>query len=98
MKAALAVVVAATPAFEAVVNIPALRLGTLDMAIANLLGSSLFDIAILAGDDLFYSGGSLLAHPEASHTLIAFTAVMMSALAIAGFIYRPQVRAVFGLT
>lgn len=91
-------VMGVTPAFEAVVNIPVLRLGTLDMAIANLLGSSLFDIAILAGGDLFYSGGSLLAHPEASHTLIAFTAVTMGALAIAGFIYRPQGRAVFWLT
>lgn len=68
------------------------------MAVANLLGSNLFDIAILAVDDLSCSGGTLLAHAKASHMLTALTAVMMSSLAIAGFIYRPQGRAVFGLT
>lgn len=91
-------VAAVTSAPEAVVTISALRIGALDMAIANLLGSNLFDIVILAVDDLFYSQGPLLAHVESSHALTAFTAVMMSALVMAGFILRPQGRVVLGLT
>jgi cation:H+ antiporter len=87
-----------TSAPEAAVTISALRIGALDMAIANLLGSNLFDIIILAVDDLFYSKGSLLAHVDASHALTAFTAVMMSALVGVGLIFRPQGRAVLGLT
>jgi len=87
-----------TSAPEVAVTISALRIGALDMAIANLLGSNLFDILILAIDDLFYSKGSLLANVNASHALTAFTAVMMSSLVAVGLTFRPQGRAVLGLT
>jgi cation:H+ antiporter len=87
-----------TSAPEAAVTISALRIGALDMAIANLLGSNLFDIIILAVDDLFYTKGPLLAHVDASHALTAFTAVMMSSLVAVGLTFRPQHRAVLGLT
>ena len=91
-------VAAVTSAPEAAVTISALRIGALDMAIANLLGSNLFDIIILAVDDVFYTRGPLLAHVETSHALTAFTAVMMSALVIVGLVFRPQGRVVLGLT
>ena len=91
-------VAAVTSAPEAAVTISALRIGALDMAIANLLGSNLFDIIILAVDDVFYTKGPLLAHVEASHALTAFTAVMMSALVIVGLVFRPQGRTMLGLT
>lgn len=91
-------VAAVTSAPEAAVTVSALRIGALDIAIATLLGSNLFDIIILAVDDVFYTGGSLLAHVDASHAQTAFTAVMMSALVIVGLVFRPQGRAVLGLT
>lgn len=92
-------VAAVTTAPEAVVTISALRIGAVDMAIANLLGSNLFNIAILiAVDDLFYTTGPLLAAVSPSHALTALTAVMMGALVIAGLLYRPKGRAVLGLT
>lgn len=87
-----------TSAPEAAVTLAALRIGALDMAIANLLGSNLFDILILAVDDVFYRKGSLFAHVDASHALTAFTAVMMSALVVVGLVFRPQRRVVLGLT
>jgi cation:H+ antiporter len=64
----------------------------------DLLGSNLFDIAVLAVTDVFYTKGPLLAHAQASHALTAFTAVMMSALVTVGLIFRPQKRVVLGLT
>lgn len=91
-------VAAVTSAPEAAVTISALRIGALDMAIANLLGSNLFNILILAVDDMFYTKGPLLANVDASHVLTAFTAVMMSALVTVGFIFRPRGRVVLGLT
>ena len=91
-------VAAVTSAPEAAVTISALRIGALDMAIANLLGSNLFDIIILAVEDMFYTKGPLLAQVSTSHALTAFTAVMMSALVAVGFIFRPQKRIVLGLT
>ena len=87
-----------TSAPELAVTISALRINALDMAIANLLGSNLFDIIILAIDDLFYGKGPLLANVDASHALTAFTAVMMSALVCVGLVFRPQGRVVLGLT
>ena len=91
-------VAAVTSAPEIVVTISALRIGALDMAIANLLGSNLFNIIYLAVDDLFYTKGPLLAGVDSSHALTAFTAVMMSALATVGFIFQPQRRTVLKLT
>jgi len=91
-------VAAVTSAPEMAVTISSLRIGALDMAIANLLGSNLFNIIILSVDDLLYSKGPLLAYVDLSHALTAFTAVMMSALVTVGLIFRPQGRAVFGLT
>jgi cation:H+ antiporter len=87
-----------TSAPEAAVTISALRIGALNMAIANLLGSNLFDIAVLAVVDVFYTKGPLLAHAQTSHVLTVFTAVMMSALVTVGLIFRPQKRVVLGLT
>lgn len=91
-------VAAVTSAPEVAVTISALRIGALDMAIANLLGSNLFDIVILALDDILYFKGSLLANVDNSHALTAFTAVMMSAIVAVGLTFRPRKRIVLGLT
>jgi len=91
-------VAAVTSAPEAAVTLSALRIGALDMAIANLLGSNMFDIVILAIDDLLYTQGPLLANVDISHALTAFTAVMMSSLVAVGLVFRPQGRVVLGLT
>jgi len=91
-------VAAVTSAPEVAVTISALRIGALDMAIANLLGSNMFDIVLLAVDDVFYTKGPLLAHVDASHALTAFIAVMMSALVTVGLTFRPKKRVILGLT
>ena len=91
-------VAAITSAPEVAVTLSALRIGAVDMAIANLLGSNLFNIVLLAVDDVFYTPGPLLAAVSPSHVMTALTAVMMSALVIVGLIYRPRGRAVLGLS
>ena len=82
----------ATTLPELVVTISALRLGALDMAIANLLGSNLFDILILAIDDLFYTRGPLLSVASPVHAVTAFAAVIMSGILIVALLYRPATR------
>ncbi|MBN8510881.1 MAG: sodium:calcium antiporter [Burkholderiales bacterium] len=77
---------------EMAVTLSALRLGALDMAIGNLLGSSLFNVMILAVDDLFYRHGPLLAAAEPVHAGTAVTAMVMSGLVIIGLLLRPQGR------
>lgn len=77
---------------ELVVTISALRIGALDMAIGNLLGSNLFDIAILALDDLLYLPGPILSHVSSTHGVSALSAIVMTGVAIIGLLYRPRTR------
>lgn len=78
---------------EMAVTLGALRLGALDMAIGNLLGSNLFNVAILAVDDAFYVRGPLLADAAPVHAGTAVTAMVMTGLVIVGLVMRPQGRA-----
>jgi cation:H+ antiporter len=82
----------ATTLPEMVVTVTALRLGALDMAIGNLFGSNLFNIGILAVDDLFYLPGPVLAHVSPLHAVSAASAVMMAGVAVVGLLYRPRTR------
>ncbi len=77
---------------EMVVTVGALRIGALDMAIGNLLGSNLFNILILAIDDAVYLQGSLLSHVSPSHGSSAYAAMMMTVAVIIGFLYRRENR------
>lgn len=77
---------------EMAVTVSALRLGALDMAIGNLLGSNLFNVMILAVDDVFYAPGPLLADAAAVHAGTAVTGVVMTGLVIVGLVMRPQGR------
>ncbi|MBR0551286.1 sodium:calcium antiporter [Stakelama marina] len=90
-------IAAATSLPELVVVIAALRLGSADMAIAGLLGSNLFNMLVLAIDDLAYRKGSLLADASPVHAASAFAAVVMSGIVIVAIIDRPKVR-FFGVT
>jgi cation:H+ antiporter len=62
------------------------------MAIANLLGSNLFDIAIVAIDDIAFLPGPILAHVSPLHAVSALSAIMMSGVVIVGLLYRPPQR------
>lgn len=77
---------------EMAVTIAAVRLNAIDMAMANLLGSNLFNMLILAIDDVFYRSGPLLSHVSASHAGSAVSVLLMTGLVIIGLIYRPGVR------
>jgi cation:H+ antiporter len=77
---------------EVVVTIAALRIGALDMAIANLLGSNLFNILILAVDDMLYVEGPLLAKVAPAHAVSSASAVIMTGIVVVGLLYRPAAR------
>jgi cation:H+ antiporter len=82
----------ATTVPELVVTVSALRLGAVDMAIGNLLGSNLFDMLILAVDDVAYSKGPLLSSVSPVHAISAFAAVIMSGIFIVALLFRPETR------
>ena len=73
---------------EVAVSIAAARIGAIDMAVANLFGSNLFNIVILALDDILYVKGPLLLQISAGHIVAAIAAICMTAIAIIGLNYR----------
>jgi cation:H+ antiporter len=73
---------------EIVVSFAALRIGAVDMVYGNLLGSNLFDVAILAIDDLFYVHGPLYVSVTGNQVLAALAAMTMTAIVIIGLTYR----------
>lgn len=73
--------VTSTP--ELVVTVAAMRIGAIDMAVGNLLGSNLFNMLVLAIDDLAFLDGPLLGHIRTVHASSALSAVIMSAVLIA---------------
>lgn len=79
---------ASTSLPEAAVSISAIRLGAYDLAIGNLIGSNMFNIIILAVDDFFYTQGHLLKDAASSNMITVFSVQIMTALAIAGLMYR----------
>jgi cation:H+ antiporter len=85
-------VAAATSLPEAASTIGALRIGAIDLAIGNLLGSNLFNILILAVDDIAYGRGPLLWSVSPSHAVSGVSAIVMTGAAIVGLLYRPASR------
>jgi len=85
-----ALIAVSTSLREVVVAIAALRLDAVDMAIGNLLGSNLFNIFILAVDDVFFTDGPLAAAVSSGHITFALAAVAMTSVTIVGFTYRAE--------
>lgn len=77
---------------ELAVTLSALRLGAVDMAIGNLLGSNLFNLLILAIDDVFYARGPILGAVSPVHAVSALSAMLMSGVVIVALLTRPSGR------
>jgi cation:H+ antiporter len=85
-------VAGATSLPELIVTISAVRFGAINLAIANLLGSNLFNVLILAVDDVFYLRGPLLSSVSPAHAASAVSGVIMSGLVIVSLLSRPARR------
>jgi cation:H+ antiporter len=81
-------VAASTSLPEVVVSMAAMRIGALDMAVANLFGSNMFNVAVLGIDDLLYTRGSLLAAVSPTHMVTASAAITMTGIAVIGLTFR----------
>ena len=80
---------------EVVVSIAAVRMGAVDLAIGNLFGSNVFNIFILALDDIFFLKGPLLSYASPNHIISALSAIAMTTIAIIGLTYRAEKKPLF---
>ena len=80
---------------EVVVSFAAVRMDAVDLAIGNLFGSNIFNIFILALDDIFFIKGPLLSSTNQSNIISALSAIAMTAIAIIGLTYRAEKKKLF---
>lgn len=74
---------------EITVSFTALRIGAIDMAVANMIGSNLFNLTIIPVVDLIYTRGPLLAHVSESQLVTSAAVILMSLLFITGLRFKP---------
>ncbi len=75
---------------ELVVSFSAARRGSFDMAVANLLGSNLFNVVILSITDFFYLKAPLLRVVSQANTLTALTAMISMGIVVIALTYRSE--------
>ena len=73
---------------EITASLTAVRLGAIDLAIGNVLGSNLFNVTLLAVYDVFDGGKNLWASMSNANALGLIVAMMMTAVVIISLMYR----------
>jgi cation:H+ antiporter len=80
---------------ELVVSVAAFRLGAIDMAVADILGSNMFNLALITPVDLAYRQGPVLASVSSAHLITAVLTIVMSLIVIAGLRLRQKRKTFF---
>jgi len=85
-------VAAATSMPELAVTVFAVRFGAVNMAVGNLLGSNLFNMVVLAVDDVAFVKGPLLSNVSQVHAATVLSVLVMNGIASVALVYRPTKR------
>lgn len=80
---------------EIAISMIAIRTGSADMAVGNLLGSNIFNVFILFFGDIFYTKGLLLKDASDANLISVFAVIIMTAVAIIGFIAPGRSKRIF---
>lgn len=75
---------------ELTVSFTAMRIGAIDMAVANLIGSNLFNLTIVPVTDMIYANGSILTEVSESNLVVAAAVTLMTLFFITGLHVRPR--------
>ena len=83
-------IAASTSLPEVVVCIAAIRMGTIDLAIGNIFGSNIFNIAILALDDIMYTKGPIFQFTSPNHIIPVLGTIIITAIGIIGIVFKEE--------
>lgn len=75
---------------EIVVSIAAIRMGTIDLAIGNIFGSNIFNIGILALDDILYTKGPIFLFTNPNHIIPVLGTIIITAIGIIGIVFKEE--------
>lgn len=88
----------ATTLPEMTVSISALRLGARELAVANMLGSNLFNMNIIFFNDCLYRKAPIFEVLSGQHLFTALVVLLMTLTMIAGLILKPKKKAFLNLS
>ncbi|MDO8886696.1 hypothetical protein [Candidatus Oleimmundimicrobium sp.] len=88
----------ATSLPEATISIAAVKLGAIDLAIGNILGSNLFNIFVLGIEDIFYTRAPLFSVADPQQIISSLVAIIMTVVVVVGMIYESKVKRRVGWT
>lgn len=80
---------------EVAVSVAAVKMSSFDLAIGNLFGSNIFNIFILAIDDILFVRGPILSFTNPHHEVSALSAIAMATVAVIGLTYRAGKKRLF---
>lgn len=80
---------------ELLAALAAVRIGALDMAVGNLLGSSVFNMFALGLADLFYFDGRFLGAIDPNFALVALLGLLLTNMALLGNLARVERKLLF---
>ncbi|NTU64285.1 MAG: sodium:calcium antiporter [Chloroflexi bacterium] len=80
---------------EIATSLSAVRMGAIDLAIGNVLGSNLFNVMLLSVYDVFDGPQNLWASLSTANALASVMAIMMTAVVVISLIYRASSRTPF---
>ncbi len=80
----------ATTLPEVTVSFSALRLGAVDMAISNMLGSNMFNMFLICVDDMIFIRGPILGAISPNNLLTAAIVIVMGVIVLSGLYFKPK--------
>jgi cation:H+ antiporter len=83
---------------EITVSVAALRLGAKELAVANMFGSNLFNMAIIFIDDLLYKKAPIFNVISSAHIFTGLIVIIMSIIVIGGLCLKPKNKTRLGLS
>lgn len=82
----------ATSMPELVTTLASVRMGAVDLALGNILGSNLFDLLIVALDDVAFLGGPIYRHLSPAHFTTGLMGMAMTLVVVAALLHPPRAR------
>ncbi len=82
---------------EIVVSIMSVRHGSVDMAVGNVLGSNVFNIFVLAINDMVYTSGPIMAHIDSNMIVPVLGTIFITTVGIIGLMYKSRWKLVMAI-
>lgn len=82
---------------EVIVSVMAVKYGSVDLALGNIMGSTMFNVLILSVNDALYFKGPLLTNISSDLLVPAMGTIIITTISIIGLIYKSKRKWILGI-